>query len=189
MQITKTFGGKTMINSILAFGAAHPMMAFTFTGCLAGTLFTYIAPDFTRNTLVADEYFCLGNLGITTFIHANWGHFIGNMIFALPAIYFDEKFYGNTFLILFTIFYSVLSGLGCYVFKKCGCGFSGIAYSLLAMACVWGLHWYGLALLALIFIIELCQSIGDTSRIDHFSHFIGLISGAVIGYFLQPARF
>lgn len=163
----------------------HPAFSVTLFGCFLGTLMTYVAPRFTRDYLVADEWFCAGNLGIASFIHSNWSHFIGNMILGLPAVLFCENYFGDKFTLIFILVYSFIEGMMTLVVKQCWCGFSGQACALFMMMCSYGMHWWGIAAAVSFVVAELSVTIGDTSRSSHLVHFIGMGLGFGLGYFMQ----
>lgn len=170
---------------MLEFFKSHLAFSVTLFGCLLGTILTYIAPRFTRDYLVADEWFCAGNLGISSFIHSNWAHFIGNMILGLPAVLFCEYYFGDKFTLLFILAYAFIEGMLTLVIKQCWCGFSGQACALFMMMCSYGLHWWGIGGAIALVIAEISVTVGDTSRTSHLAHFIGMALGFGLGVLIQ----
>lgn len=95
-----------MDSVVLDFFRKYPLMAVSVIGSIIGTILDYIAPGFTYDYLCAKEDFGPGNLGLTVFVHANWGHLIGNlMVMFAPSIICQIKYGCKTTFILLAIFF------------------------------------------------------------------------------------
>lgn len=168
---------------VLDFFSKYPVMTVSVLGSILGTILSYIAPGFTYNYLSAKENFGPGNLGLTVFVHANWGHLIGNlMIMFAPSIICQIKYGCKTIFILLAIF-SLYTGLSYLPRKICGVGYSGCAYMMLAMSCVYGHHIWGYILLIFFFIVSCLSDIGTKS--DKLNHISGFVFGTAAGLLLQ----
>lgn len=173
-----------MDSVVLDFFRKYPVMAVSVIGSLIGTILDYIAPGFTYDYLCAKEDFGPGNLGLTVFVHANWGHLIGNlMVMFAPSIICQIKYGCKTTFILLAIF-ALYTGLSTIPRKICGVGFSGCAYMMLAMACVYGHHKWGYCLLIFFFIMAVASDVG-TRRNDKLNHVLGFVFGTIAGLLVQ----
>ena len=168
---------------VLDFLRKYPVMTVSVFGSILGTILTYLAPGFTYFYLTAKKDFCPGNLGLTVFVHANWGHLLGNLLIMFaPSIICQIKYGCKTIFILLAIF-SLYTGLSCIPRKICGVGFSGCACMMLAMSCVYGHHKWGYILLIFFFIVT-CISDKGTKN-DKLNHISGFIFGTAAGLLLQ----
>ena len=168
---------------VLDFLRKYPVMTVSVFGSILGTIIGYAAPSFTYKYLCAKEKFALGNLGLTVFVHANWGHLIGNLMFMfVPSIICQLK-YGCKHTIILLLIFSLYTGLVCIPCKHGSVGFSGCAYMMLAMTCVYGHHIWGYVLLLFFFIISCLSDIGTKN--NKLNHISGYIFGTAAGLFLQ----
>ena len=172
-----------MDSIVLDFFSKYPVMTVSVLGSILGTILSYIAPGFTYDYLSAKEDFGPGNLGLTVFVHANWGHLIGNlMIMFAPSIICQKKYGCKSIFILLAVF-ALYTGLVCIPCKRGSVGFSGCAYMMLAMACVYGHHIWGYILLVYFFIISCISDIG--TRSNKLNHISGYVFGTAAGLLLQ----
>ena len=157
-----------------------PVLALGIFGSLIGTIFTYVAPGFTRDTLCADEDFRLGNIGLCVFVHGNIGHFLGNMLLFIPAMLWLEPRFSTKFLLICFIGFAVFDGMMCLPRKTACCGISGVAYMFAAIAFTYAGMWVFRIILVLFF-IGTCKDDAWSAKTDGFSHTSGHIVGAIIG--------
>lgn len=168
---------------VLDFFRKYPVMTVSVLGSILGTIIGYIAPGFTNKYLSARKDFGPGNLGLTVFVHVSWGHLIGNLLIMFaPSIICQIKYGCKITFILLAIF-SLYTGLICIPSKCYGVGFSGCAYMLLAMACVYGYHIWGYILLVFFFIVACLSDIG--TRSNKLNHISGFVFGTAAGLLLQ----
>ena len=167
----------------MEFLANHPILAISVIGSFIGTLLSYIAPDFTRDYLCADEDFRIGNLGLTVFVHNGWGHFIGNLFFMIPGALLCEAFYDNGVVIGICAFFAFAISMLCMPMKRASCGYSGVVFLLCSLACMYGLHWWGFVILIALFATSVISD-HDAST-DVIAHVLGFLYGGIAGFLLN----
>ena len=112
-----------------------------------------------------------------------FGSILGTILtYLAPSIICQIKYGCKTIFILLAIF-SLYTGLSYLPRKICGVGYSGCAYMMLAMSCVYGHHIWGYILLIFFFIVSCLSDIGTKS--DKLNHISGFVFGTVAGLLLQ----
>lgn len=164
------------------FMSVHPILVISVVGSFIGTIF-YALPfthRFARDVLCANEYFCIGNLGLCVFIHGSFTcHFLGNMITIIPSLLICEGYYSKSLMLASFIVMSFFDGMACWVRKKGACGISSVAFMYLSMACLRFFNGIGTALLILFFFCTIRED-AKSRRSDTFAHASGFIIGAII---------
>lgn len=127
--------------------------------------------------------------------HSGYEHYINNMLMLLvigPAM--EEK-YGSRELLRAIVITAVISGVFQIIFfpHTAILGASGIVFMLIVMSSLAGMQEGKIPLtliLVLIFYIggEVIDGLFQRDNISHFSHIIGGLSGAVIGYALENRK-
>lgn len=168
---------------IMEFLANHPVFSVSVIGSLIGTILRQVAPMFSRDYLCADEDFRFGNLGIAVFIHKDFWHFFGNLLYMIPGILICEKYYDTSFLFTIIFVFAFLSSMSCIPRKYASCGYSGIALMLFSMACLHKRNVFGIIIYILNAIATVVTDHGDDWT-DGFAHKAGLVAGGLIGCFV-----
>lgn len=176
------------MNSIMSFLLNHSAFSVTVFGSILGTIISFIFPRFTRNYLCANNYFTIGNLGISIFIHNGWGHCLGNLIMLFPIVFICEHLYGNAITLISVFVVALILGLKCIPLRISVCGISGITYMLYSMALMYTIRYSGKVIMLigpvacaflLIFMIK------DIRRVSVLDHVLGSIAGIIIGLILN----
>ena len=112
-----------------------------------------------------------------------FGSILGTILtYLAPSIICQIKYGCKTIFILLAIF-SLYTGLSYLPRKICGVGYSGCAYMMLAMSCVYGHHIWGYILLIFFFIVSCLSDIGTKN--DKLNHISGFVFGTAAGLLLQ----
>lgn len=124
--------------------------------------------------------------------HANWEHYIGNMLMLLVIGPPMEERYGSVKLLLAILLTAFVSGLVQFIiFPNVGLlGASGIVFMLIVMASLSGMREGEIPLtLILVLILYLGREVLDglltKDSISQLTHIIGGLCGAVLGYSLR----
>lgn len=127
--------------------------------------------------------------------HANYEHYMSNMLLMLvvgPAL--EEK-YGSRPLLLAMIFTAFVSGLVQWAFfpGQALLGASGIVFMMIVMASLSGMR-SGSIPLTLVFVVifylggEVLDGILKSDNISQLTHIVGGVCGAVLGYVMTRRR-
>jgi rhomboid protease GluP len=127
--------------------------------------------------------------------HANYEHYMGNMLLMLVVGPPLEEKYGSRSLLLAIVITAFASGLVQWIcFPGQGLlGASGIVFMMIVMASLSGMRG-GAIPLTLIFVVifylggEIVDGILKADNISQLTHIVGGVCGAVIGYVLARRR-
>lgn len=156
----------------------HPvLLIFLFLSFLA-TVFVYLIPDFISDNLVIS-----GNLNVGTFcgtfVHMNWGHWLGNMLFLIPVWIYADKLAGKPFITIIVLVNLLLTGIYGLISGQRLCGLSGVVFMLIGLTAIIG-NWLMFGFALALFIGEF-GLLGDNDKYSHGAHIIFFVLGIGIG--------
>jgi len=156
----------------------HPvLLIFLFLSFMATTL-VYLVPDFTSNNLVISGTVNIGTF-CGTFVHMNWGHWIGNMIFLIPVWIYADKLTGKPFITIIVLANLLLTGIYGLLSGQRLCGLSGVVFMLIGLTAILG-NWLMFGFAAVLFFSEFFP-LGDGDSMSHGAHIIFFVIGLGIG--------
>ncbi len=127
--------------------------------------------------------------------HADYEHFLGNMLFLLVIGPPMEEKYKSRALLIGIVFTAVLSGvLQCLIFPNTALlGASGIVFMLIMMSSFSGIKEGQIPLtLILVAVLYFGQEIYDavfiSDNISQFTHIVGGLAGTFFGFFFRKKR-
>ena len=123
--------------------------------------------------------------------HADYSHYIGNMLLVLVVGPPLEEKYGSRSLLLAILITALISGLVQFVFFPgvALLGASGIVFMMIVMSSLAGMKSHCIPL-TLIFVVifylggEIMNGLFVSDNVSQLTHIIGGVCGAVIGYIL-----
>lgn len=176
------------------------VLGFTII-CFAALILGFITGGFTNNTFFSVYHSTLLNpLTYIRFVghvfgHASWEHFIGNIMLLLVIGPLLEEKYGSTdifFVILITAF---VTGVASYIFfpQVHLLGASGVVFAFILLSSFTSLKEGEIPLtfilVAGIYIGEqLYQAFFVHSNISNFTHILGGLVGATLGYLMNKNK-
>jgi GlpG protein len=156
----------------------HPvLLIFLFLSFMATTL-VYLVPDFTSNNLVISGTVNIGTF-CGTFVHMNWSHWIGNMIFLIPVWIYADKLTGKPFITIIVLANLLLTGIYGLLSGQRLCGLSGVVFMLIGLTAILG-NWLMFGFAAVLFFSEFFL-LGDGDNMSHGAHIIFFVVGIAIG--------
>ena len=156
----------------------HPvLLIFLFLSFLATTL-VYLVPDFTSDNLVISGTVNIGTF-CGTFVHMNWGHWIGNMILLIPVWIYADKLTSKPFVTIIVFANLLLTGIYGLLSDQRLCGLSGVVFMLIGLTAILG-NWLMFGFAALLFFAEFTL-LGDEDGMSHGAHIIFFVIGIGIG--------
>ena len=156
----------------------HPvLLLFLFLSFLA-TVLVYLIPDF-----ISDNLIISGNLNAGTFcgtfVHQNWGHFLGNMILLVPVWIYADNVAGKPFITIAVLGNLLITGIYGLLADCRLCGLSGVVYMLVGLTAILG-NWLMFGFAIALFFGELTL-LGNQDRTSHVAHIIFFVLGIGIG--------
>lgn len=127
--------------------------------------------------------------------HADWSHFLGNIMYILILGPLLEEKYGSANMLFIMLSTSLITGLASFIFfpNVCLLGASGIVFALILLSSFTSIKEGSIPLtfifVAVLYIgeqIYLGVSVDD--NISNFGHILGGICGAVLGYELNKHK-
>ena len=127
--------------------------------------------------------------------HADWSHFIGNIMLILIVGPLLEEKYGSANMLFIILATALITGLvGVILFPNARfLGASGVVFALILLSSMTSIKEGNIpltfVLVALIYIgQEIVQAITVKDNISHMSHIIGGIIGAFLGYVMNKNK-
>jgi membrane associated rhomboid family serine protease len=177
--VVLTFAGVSLIALILGY----------VTGGAVNTLLFSVYRSSPLNPLTYVRLFChvLG--------HANYQHYIGNMLMILVIGPVLEEKYGSRSLLRAILITAVVSGLVQIIFfpSTAILGASGIVFMMIVLSSLAGAQEGRIPLTLILVVIfyiggEVINGVFQQDNISQMAHIIGGLCGAVIGFILEKGR-
>ena len=177
--VVLTFAGVSLIALILGY----------VTGGAVNTLLFSVYRSSPLNPLTYVRLFChvLG--------HANYQHYIGNMLMILVIGPVLEEKYGSRSLLRAILITAVVSGLVQIIFfpSTAILGASGIVFMMIVLSSLAGAQEGRIPLTLILVVIfyiggEVINGVFQQDNISQMAHIIGGLCGAVIGSILEKGR-
>lgn len=167
-----------MANTILNLTTIHPVLSVTVLLAFVATCLTYMAPDFTSDNLVISGDFNVGTFS-GTFVHINWGHFIGNIILLIPVWIYADNLAGIAFVAIIVLANMLVTGIFGLLADQRLCGLSGVVYMLVGLTAIIG-NWLMFGFAIALFVAEF-SLLNDNDNTSHVAHILFFVVGIVIG--------
>lgn len=177
--VVLTFAGVSLIALILGY----------VTGGAVNTLLFSVYRSSPLNPLTYVRLFChvLG--------HANYQHYIGNLLMILVIGPVLEEKYGSRSLLRAILITAVVSGLVQIIFfpSTAILGASGIVFMMIVLSSLAGAQEGRIPLTLILVVIfyiggEVINGVFQQDNISQMAHIIGGLCGAVIGFILEKGR-
>ena len=168
-----------MANRILTLSIMHPVLAAVVVLGFFATCLTYIASDFTNDNLVIGGDLNAGTF-LGTFVHLNWGHYLGNIVMLIPVWIYADKLAGKTFITIIVIANILITGIYCLISDNRLCGLSGVVFMLVGFTAIAG-NWLMFFFAAALFFGEFTL-LGKDDSTAHLAHILFFVMGIVIGF-------
>ena len=156
----------------------HPvLLIFLFLSFMATTL-VYLVPDFTSDNLVISGTVNIGTF-CGTFVHQNWGHWLGNMILLVPVWIYADKLTSKPFITIIVLANLLLTGIYGLLSDQRLCGLSGVVFMLIGLTAILG-NWLMFGFATVLFFSEFIL-LREEDGMSHGAHIIFFILGIGIG--------
>ncbi len=124
--------------------------------------------------------------------HGGWAHFIGNMLYILLLGPLLEEKYGGKRLVWVILLTALITGLAnLLIFPKLAvCGASGVVFAFIMLSSLTGFHAGEIPVTFLLVAVcylgqQVVQGLFTADNISQFSHIIGGLVGAAIGFYAK----
>lgn len=170
------------------------ILGFTIL-CFIALLLNWLTKGITNNLFFSVYHSSLSNpLTYVRFIghvlgHANWNHFIGNIMFILIVGPLLEEKYGSADILFVILATALVTGIANYVFfpQYRVLGASGVVFALILLS---SLTSFKDGTIPLTFILvsilyiggEVYSALFVTDNVSNFSHIVGGLVGAGLGF-------
>ena len=178
---------KIVVNAPVVIGFVAIMFAATLSGMLTGGYSTKLLFQTWHSSLRTPLTYL--RFFTHVFGHTGWSHFMGNAAYILLLGPMMEEKYGSSAMIKVIVITALVTGVVNYIFFPgvALCGASGVVFSFIILTSFTG---FGAGEIPLTFILIAVIFIGQQiyegailrDNVSQFSHIIGGIVGAVIGY-------
>lgn len=127
--------------------------------------------------------------------HANWGHFINNMMLVLVVGPLLEEKYGSKNIVLVILTTAFVTGLINFIFFPYVqlLGASGVVFAFILLSSFTGMKEgkfpITFILVAILYLgQQIYQGVINTDNISQMAHIVGGVVGAVFGYFMNTKK-
>ena len=170
------------------------ILGFTLI-CFATLLLSWLTKGATNNWLFSVYHSSLANpLTYVRFIghvfgHANWSHFIGNIMMILIVGPLLEEKYGSIDMLFVILATALVTGLANYFFfpQYRVLGASGVVFALILLSSITSFKDGSIPLTFILVAVlyiggEVYSALFVTDNVSNFSHIVGGLVGAALGY-------
>ena len=170
------------------------ILGFTLI-CFATLLLSWLTKGATNNWLFSVYHSSLANpLTYVRFIghvfgHANWSHFIGNIMMILIVGPLLEEKYGSIDMLFVILATALVTGLANYFFfpQYRVLGASGVVFALILLSSITSFKDGSIPLTFILVAVlyiggEVYSALFVTDNVSNFSHIVGGLVGAALGF-------